>query len=240
MSGIALLGLAGLALVDSTSIGTLVLPLVLLLAPRVHVGRFLAFLATVAGFYAVVGTTLVVGAGWAVDAGSGIGDVRALRWAELVLGGALLAIGVLGDPRGWFGRGRGRAPASDPGARSRRRRERLTGPQASYGVVVGVALAAALVEVASMLPFLAAAGIVARADLPRAGEVAVVAAYVAVMVLPALVLLGVRLLAGRRLEAPLERLAAWVDRHAGNAGLWAAAIIGLVLLQDARTALGLG
>lgn len=237
MGTLALLGLAGLALVDSTSIGTLVLPLVLVLAPRVHVGRFLVYLGTVAGFYALVGIGLVAGAGWLLDVGAGLGEVRALRWAELVLGAALLVLGIGGDPRRWFGR----APAAREGGASRvgRWRERLVGPEASYAAVAGVGLLAALVEVGSMLPFLAAVGIVSSADLSLVGEVAVVLAYTLVMVLPALLLLSVRLVAGHRLDAPLSRLSRWFDRHAGNAGLWAAAIIGLLLVNDAQVALGL-
>lgn len=237
MGTIALLGLAGLALVDSTSIGTLVLPLVLVMAPRVHVGRFLVYVATVAGFYALVGVGLVSGAGWLLDVGAGLGEVRALRWAELALGGALLALGIAGDPRRWFGR----TPVVREGpSRQVRWRERLVGPEASYAAVMGVGLLAALVEVGSMLPFLAAVGIVSSADLSSAGEVVVVVAYTLVMVLPALSLLVVRLLVGHRLAAPLARVSRWLDRHAGNAGLWAAAIIGLLLLHDAVVALGLG
>lgn len=242
MSVLAFLGLAGLALVDSTSVGTLVLPLVLLLVPRVHVGHFLAFLATVAGCYLLLGIGLVSGAGWLLAAGADLGEVRELRWAELVLGGALLALGVFGDPRGWGSRrsaGGGDAAQTGP-VRSQRWRERLVGPEASYGVVITVGLLAALVEAASMLPFLAGVGIISSAELPIAGEVVTVAAYVLVMVLPALLLLGARLLAGRRLDAPLARLSGWMDRHAGGAVYWAAAIVGLVLVQDARVALGLG
>jgi hypothetical protein len=41
-----------LALLDSTSLGTLVVPLWLMLAPgRLHPGRNVPFLVTVAGFY---------------------------------------------------------------------------------------------------------------------------------------------------------------------------------------------
>lgn len=241
-----LAGLMGLALVDSTSIGTLVLPLVLLVAPRVHVGRFVAYLGTVAVFYAAVGLALVAGAGRLVEVGAALGEVRALRWAELALGVALLVVGVCGDPRRWFGRRRRRSadPSSDPtsagGARAGRWQERLVGPDAGYRVAVAVGLLAALVEVASMLPFLAAVGIITAADLTAPATVAVVLGYVLVMVLPALVLLAGRVLLGARLQAPLERLAAWIGRHAGGAGWWAAAIVGLVLVQDARLALGIG
>lgn len=48
--------LLGLALVDSTSVGSLFIPVWLLLAAgRVPVGRILAYLGTIAGFYFVDG-----------------------------------------------------------------------------------------------------------------------------------------------------------------------------------------
>lgn len=61
-----LLSLAGLALVDSTSIGTLFIPIWLLLAPgRVSVRRILVYLGTIAAFYFAVGLVLVWAApGW--------------------------------------------------------------------------------------------------------------------------------------------------------------------------------
>ncbi|MGS2617245.1 hypothetical protein ACVCAH_22370 [Micromonospora sp. LZ34] len=55
-----LLALAGLALVDSTSIGTLFIPVWLLLTPGpVNARRILTYLGTIAGFYFAVGLLLV-------------------------------------------------------------------------------------------------------------------------------------------------------------------------------------
>ncbi|MFY0407158.1 GAP family protein [Solicola sp. PLA-1-18] len=230
-------GLVGLALVDSTSIGTLVLPVLILLSPRVHVGRYCVYLATVAGFYAVVGVALVAGAGWLVEVASGLAENRPLRYAQLVVGAAMLAVGVFGDPRRWFGREPEPRPDGTP-TRATQWRDRLVGPDASYAAVAGVGLLAALVEVASMLPFLAAVGIITAADLPAVGWVPLVLAYTAVMVLPALVLLGVRLTLGRRLERPLARLSDWLLRQSGNALYWALAIIGILLVQDAASVVG--
>ena len=229
MEPLAWLGLVGLALVDSTSTGTLVLPLLMLVAPAVHVGRYLTYLATVGGFYAVVGIASVAGADRLLEVGRGLGDVGALRWLELGVGGALLAVGIFGDPRRWFGRGAER-PTS---RRSAAWRERLLGPDATYGVVAGVGVLAALVELASMLPFLAAVGIITAADLPAAGWVPLVVGYSLVMVAPALLLLVVRTAFDRQLHRPLERLSGWLDRRSGDAALWVCAILGLVLLSDA-------
>src|SRR5690606_22207760 len=54
--------LAVLALVHSTSFGTLLIPVCCLLTPgRVRVARILVFLGTVAGFYLLLGVALVAG-----------------------------------------------------------------------------------------------------------------------------------------------------------------------------------
>ncbi|MFW6773085.1 GAP family protein [Nocardioides sp. CPCC 205120] len=244
--------LAGLALVDSTSIGTLVLPLVLLTAPRVDVRRYLVYLGTVGGFYALVGIGLVLGADAAVRLLAGVGELTWLRWVELVVGGALLAAGLVGDlvlarvrrwraPRGaaaQAGAGTGE-PAATP-RRTASWRARLVGPGASYRVVVGVGLAAALVEVASMLPFLGAVGIITAADLPLAASAGVVVAYALVMVAPAVLLLAGRLALGGRVEAPLARFSGWLERVTSGASWWVFAIVGLLMVGDASRALELG
>ena len=61
MTAAALAGLAGLALVDSTSFGTLVLPLMMLLAPQVRTRNLVVYLLTIAVFYFGVGVALLAG-----------------------------------------------------------------------------------------------------------------------------------------------------------------------------------
>lgn len=234
MDLITIAALAGLALVDSTSVGTLVLPLLMLVAPRVDPKRYGVFLATVAGFYAVVGIELVLGAGAVATVLRDAGDLTWLRWVQLVLGLGLFAFGVAGDKLlAWVRPKRdGEAPKRTDvwGAR-------LIGAQAPYSVVVTIALAAALVEVASMLPFLAAVGIVTAADLPAAASVGVVVAYSAVMVLPAVLLLGVRLGLAGRIEGALARFSAWLAKLTEGAIYWVCAIVGFVVAGDAFGAL---
>ena len=80
MTAVALAGLAGLALVDSTSFGTLVLPLMMLLAPQVRTRNLVVYLATIAAFYFAVGVALLAGAR-AADRGDrpGAGDHARVR-----------------------------------------------------------------------------------------------------------------------------------------------------------------
>ena len=64
MSTATAASLVGLALVDSTSFGTLLIPVWLLLAPgRTRWGRVLLYLGTVAVFYLALGVALSAGAG---------------------------------------------------------------------------------------------------------------------------------------------------------------------------------
>ncbi|MBU2664469.1 hypothetical protein KOI35_13280 [Actinoplanes bogorensis] len=61
MSIVLLLSPAGLAIVDSTSVGTLFIPVWLLLAPeRIGARRFLGYLGPIGGFYPAAGVLLLL------------------------------------------------------------------------------------------------------------------------------------------------------------------------------------
>lgn len=88
-----LLPLAGLALVDSTSFGTLLIPLWLMLAPgRLRATRVLAFLGTVGAYYLVLGLALLAGADRLATALDDVLRTPAAAWAQLALGVALFAL----------------------------------------------------------------------------------------------------------------------------------------------------
>ena len=83
--------LAVLALVDSTSFGTLLIPVWLLLAPgRLRPGRILLFLATVAVFYFAAGLAILFGAGFVVENYGTSFQSRGFSVLLLVAGAALL------------------------------------------------------------------------------------------------------------------------------------------------------
>ena len=225
--------LVGLALVDSTSIGTLVIPLVWLLRPGPVAWRsLLTFLATVAAMYTVIGAVLLLVGRSLGSVLDGLGDVDAVRWAQLALGVTLFAVAfsdaVMGRLAGgalrWRDRLRGDADAEGGGV--------------GRSIVVTAAVAVA-VEVPTMLPYLAAIGILAATDLAAASQVGVLAGYSLVMVLPALVLAVVRGAVGRRVESPLRRLDGWLTRQADEMTGWVFGIVGFLLAGDAAQALEL-
>src|SRR5690606_26389181 len=212
--------LVGLALVDSTSFGTLLIPLWLMLAPgRLRVHRVLLFLGTVATYYLVLGIALLAGATRLADA---LGDFLATptaAWLQLALGVGLFVLsfrigreekpaeqqapaeqhavahaGAAGGPV------TPSAPAAEPrpGRVTRWRARAMTAEGAgSLAALVGLALGAAAIETASMIPYLTAIGLLTASDLDLAGGAVVLVGYCLVMILPALVLLAGRVLAYR-------------------------------------------
>lgn len=238
---VVLVGLAGLALVDSTSFGTLVIPLVLLVQPRVQPGRIALYLATIGAFYLVLGLVLFGGATWARSALSGAGDALSSTTSttayiiQTVIGAGLFALSFRYDAKPVAGR---KAARQGRPTRLERWREAAMGERASVGAVITLALGAGVVEAASMLPYLAAIGILTTADVSLSTGAAVLTGYVLVMLAPALILLIARLAIGGRLESPLTRVRDWMVRHTAGALGWVIGIVGVLLVLDAVRVLG--
>ncbi|BCJ59489.1 GAP family protein [Micromonospora endophytica] len=229
MSMVLLLSLAGLALIDSTSIGTLFIPVWLLLAPGpVKVRRMLVYLGTIAGFYLVVGLLLYFGGAGLAEALGGALDNRPVLWGQLALGVGLFVVSFRYD---------GKRDAST--GRVLRWRDRVTAGDASARWLVGLAVFAALAEVATMLPYLGALGLLTTSGLGVPTVVALLAAYCLVMVLPAVLLVGARVGWPRRIEPLLDQLNEWIMRSSGSMLGWLLGIAGFLVARDAAVRLGL-
>lgn len=220
--------LAVLALIDSTSFGTLLIPIWLLLTPgRVQVGRMLVYLATIVLCYFALGVGLTLG-GRAL--GDQIGqwfDSPVLTWVKLAVGIALIVLSFRMDSKQARERGAGRLS---------RWRDRAMGTENADGsllALMGLALGAVAVEVASMLPYLGAVSLLAGSDLTPYGIALALVCYCLVMVAPALLLLTLRLVARNAVEPVLERINGWLSRHAGSATSWVVFIVGVLVLRDA-------
>ncbi|MCP2638366.1 GAP family protein [Microbacterium sp. HD4P20] len=271
------LTLVVLALLDGLSIGTLLIPVFLLLAPgRVRSGRVLLYLVTIATFYLAVGMLFTLGLVNLVDVAQGFLSSPAGQVARLVAGAALLLTAILmgtgskkkadavatasatsrgaqasGLSPSWATTSLAGSPPITPPAppasapetpapsRITRWRDRLLSPQASGGAVMAVAIAAGLVEVATMLPYLVAMGMLAEAPLAMPLRFGALAAYCAVMILPAIVLLVLRSVAAPLVERPLAKLAAWMERTGRENTAWIIGIVGFLIARGAATELGL-
>jgi hypothetical protein len=216
-----------LALIDSTSFGTLLIPIWLMLHPGpVRAGRLLAFLGTVAAFYFAVGVAVAAGADALLPDLAAVMDSRPFQWVQLTVGVALFFLSLrIGRRKGVAG-----------GGRLARWRERALGTGTVAGLI-GLALTAVVVEVGTMLPYLAAIGLVTAAQLPAAQVALVMAGYCLMMIVPALVLLGLRLAFRQRIEPLLERIGRWLANSETLA--WVVGIVGFLLARDAAFRLGL-
>lgn len=216
-----------LALVDSTSFGTLLIPIWLLLAPgRIRVGRVLVFLGTVAGVYLLLGVALVAGASALLGDLDALAEDPVVTRVQLVVGVGLLV-------GSFFIGGKKKDGEDRPRGRLLGWRERAMGTGSGIGGLMTLALAAVALEVVTMLPYLAATGLIASTDLGMPARVVVLAGYCLVMILPALVLMAGRLVARRAVEPVLERLSRWMERHGGETTGWIVGIVGFLVARDA-------
>ena len=230
---VSLLALPFLALADSTSIGTLVIPSLLLLAPgRPSFGRMFAYLAVVAGLYFAIGLALLEVA----DAAT-----AALRSPQAHMAGVILEalVGVLLIAFAVWRSRRPKRPTSD---KVHSWRERALEPNAPLRPLFTLAVSAVAIEAASMLPYIGAIALISRAELPIAGSTLLVTGYCILMVLPALVLMVLpalvltvlRRAGSAKLDPVLERISQWSSKSAGSpAILWAAGLVGVALIIDA-------
>lgn len=232
----ALLGLVALALADSTSIGTLIIPLWLLLRPGWRSQLILIYLATITAFYLLVGLVLMAGLRTALPTVIAVLGHPTARWVQLVLGVGLFAFSFWIGPKAAARRAAkaGRAAETTP-----RWQQRLDRAAATPTGMMTLALSAGLLEVATMLPYLAAIAIIASFGLSALGSAVTLAGYTLLMALPALVLMIARLGAGQRVNRALDRLGAWLGRRTGSSVSWIVGIIGVLLVWDAVGRLGL-
>lgn len=233
-----------LALIDSTSFGTLLIPLFLMLAPgRPRPGRILLFLATVAAFYLLLGIALLVGASSLSDTLRAMETSQPLLVTQLIVGVGLMALGTLMEPWTKAGKERRLARRAEKLARSgpslqMRMRERAIDASAPIGAVIVLALIASLVEAASMVPYLAAIGFLTASELSLVGRAAVLFGYCLVMIAPALLLLAARLFLHDHIAPTLKRLEAFLSRHANGTMAWVIFLVGLYLASTSLSELG--
>ncbi|MBF6330279.1 GAP family protein [Nocardia transvalensis] len=222
--------LIGLALVDSTSIGTLIVPIWLLLAPdRPPARRMLVYLAAIAVFYFMLGVVLmtVVSTGW--DRLGGLAHSPVVLVPQLLLGVALFAVSWRFDSKKRRARG-------EPD-RTAAWRTRALQRQSSAGGLAVLAVSAGTLEAFSMVPYLGAIGLLVSSDLPIGVSIALLAGYCVVMVVPALVLIAGRSLLHSAIEPLLTKVDGFLSRHADSATGWALAIAGIVLVRGAISGL---
>ena len=223
MSGVLLLSLAGLAIIDSTSIGTLFIPVWLLLAPeRIRPARFLGYLATIAGFYFVAGLVLLAGGAGVAAAFGEVSARRPLLFVQLAVGVVLFGLSF------WVEARKDRAAAG-----VLRWRDRAVGGATGARGLTALALLAALAEVATMLPYLGAIGMLVAAELSWGTTVPLLAGYCVVMVVPALALWAVRAFGPSWVELVLQRLNGWMLAKGGGLLSWVLGIAGFLVARDA-------
>lgn len=208
-----LLSLVGLALLDSLSLGTLVIPVALAIRQqRVELRPQALYFITVCGAYFALGIVLLLGMDTLLDALTDILRTPPALWARLIIGIGLAAFGIL---------------AKNPKKRTPEEIADQPAPKSpSPWAVIALGLGAAAAEAATMIPYLAAIGIMGNMGSPWPVRLAILAGYCFIMIVPALILLTAIAIWGPRIFPRIRRLLATFEYEAKVTLLWIAAIIG--------------
>lgn len=210
--------LAGLALIDSTSIGTVGIPVMLTLA-RVPGRRQLVYLGTITLFYFLVGVLVLSGLGSVLDALGEALDSAAAQVIQLLLGIGLFAVSFR-----FYSKRRKDKP------------ERVWLPaRSSNRAMMVLAITSGVLELATMVPYIAAIGILARSGLSAVEQAATLGGYTLIMALPALTLIVVARFAGARFDRFLRRIEHWIARNSDGLIGWVVGIAGFLLASDAAS-----
>jgi hypothetical protein len=118
-----------------------------------------------------------------------------------------------------------------------RMRSLASDASAPVGAVFLLALTAAAIEAASMIPYLAAIGFLTASELSLIGRSVVLFWYCLLMITPALLLLVARLSLHGHVSPILMKLEAILSRNANEAIAWGLSLIGLYLVVDSLKAL---
>jgi len=230
MTTALLAGLAALALLDSTSIGTLIIPVWLLLAPRPPAARvYLRYLLVIAVFYYLIGLLLLFVFRAGADAFGDWFRQPPFLWVQLIAGAALFAVSFRFDSK--------KSRASGEPSRTGKLRARVLRADGSHRGTTMLALGAGTLELPTMMPYLAGIGLMTAHGVSPAVSALTLVGYCLIMVLPAVALLVLRTLMHRRLEGMLVRLDAFLSRHADSALGVIMAIAGFIIARDAATIL---
>ncbi|WP_378086417.1 GAP family protein [Citricoccus sp. GCM10030269] len=222
------LALVVLALVDSTSVGTLVVPLILLVtgegrAGRVA-GRTLLYLAVIGVFYLLLGVALLAGLLPLFESLAPLLTAGPATVALALAGVGLVVWSHYSDPETIRKRG------GDPEASARRWTDRARRASGRPRVLIGLALLAGVIEAATMIPYLVAMGLIADRGVGLGGGSLILVGYCLVMVLPAALLCAVRAAVGARGDRLLDKVHRWAVKHAASAFSWGTGIIGVLIL----------
>lgn len=250
--GVLLPLLAGLALIDSLSFGTLAIPVWLMMTPgRLRGTRVVTYLATIGGFYFLVGLLLMSGARFASVQFEIDWSHPLIMLAGFVFGAGLLVLSFVLEPpksvqkeataekssrmyarlAAWR-----QSAVEDPTAAAERQTDTRVRTNRGTVSLMTIAVTAGLLEVATMLPYLAAIGLLTASapalELSFLDSAGLLAAYCVVMLLPALVLFAGRRLAQHAVSPILSRIDGWFAKNGQSTVAWVIGALGVVLMLN--------
>lgn len=222
-----------LALIDSLSIGTLVIPLILLLQKQFNLLAIVVYCTVLGLFYFILGLLLLLGVGSLEQSLLSVIDSTVGLWVQLVVGTVLLLWALFYDikiVRKIFGIIEHKQNATGIW-------EKRLSAKVGLAGIASIAILAGVLEAATMAPYIAAIAIIGTSSMPFTLQMMILLGYCIVMFVPAIVLIVISRTGGEKLHNSLEKFKRWMARQVSGATPWIIGLIGFFLAQYAASQL---
>ncbi|WP_153732117.1 GAP family protein [Sporosarcina obsidiansis] len=212
MSNELVLLIGGMALLDMLSPATLAVTIYLLLTnPKKLTAHLLVYLSTVAGFYFLVGVSLMLGLDFLLDHMTNVLKNKLVSWAAFTMG-ILLFFGSFYTPK------------------KQKKTQKLAPQFTSTSPMIALGFTTSLIEVGTAFPYFAAIGIMAASHLAWMEWPLLLVGYNLIMITPSLLVYVAYQLLGKRIHSSLEKLRDKIEGQTGSALSWIMCIVGLMLI----------
>ena len=224
-----MIGIYLLALVDSLSIGTLIIPLILLLKKNTSLLQLVVYCLTLGLFYFVLGLLLLFGINSFEGSLLGIIDSTIGLWVQLILGVFLFLWALSYDD---ISKRKEALNKQKNKSKSESWESRTSGKLGIIGLCL-LALTAGVLEVATMAPYLAAIAILNTSELALLAKVFVLLGYCLVMFVPAIILIMISRFSSQEGYKKIEKFKNWMSKQIKEGTPWLLGIIGFFLARYA-------
>lgn len=227
------LSIIGLALIDTTTFGTMLIPIWLLMAPgRIRFSSVITYLVTIGIAYFVFGILLALGADWLLPYFRSLSEASP-PWLGITV---LITVGAVLIAVGAFLLIHRHKRGSGSGAnRIAKWRDRAVTKQGSVTSLARLAILAFVLEITTVLPYLAAIGLLVQSNTTVPEMAISLGVYCVIMISPAFVLALLRVFSHERIAPLLSWLNQWMSRNSSNSIGWISAIIGAGVIIYAVT-----
>lgn len=218
MTGITLISVFSLALIDSINPSALLVTLVLL-CTKSPARKVMVYAGTVFSVYLMLGIVLMLGLDWILGTFADAINSSGAYGIQFAAGAAMLTYAIMAPDK---------SASTEPAEPA----------DFSTRTLILLGLTVTLLEAPTAIPYLAAIGILSSSAPDIASWLPILLVYNMIFIAPPMLLLWLQKMLGNRIRPALEKFTNWLRKSSRETFLWILGIVGFHLLANAAAHFG--